>query len=66
MNTPGNSSVPLTLMPTTILPAPVVRASFVWSTYRNSFLHYGGQSIAGNISNPNLIEFSPTAGWQPV
>ncbi|KAK5801779.1 hypothetical protein F5H01DRAFT_354645 [Linnemannia elongata] len=66
MNTPGNSSVPLTLMPTTILPAPVVRVSFVWSTYRNSFLHYGGQSIAGNIFNPNLIEFSLTAGWQPV
>ncbi|KAH7051421.1 hypothetical protein BKA57DRAFT_457172 [Linnemannia elongata] len=66
MNTPGNSSVPLTLMPTTILPTPVVRASFVWSTYRNSFLHYGGQSIAGNISNPNLIEFSPTTGWQAV
>ncbi|KAF9144705.1 hypothetical protein BGX30_011726 [Mortierella sp. GBA39] len=66
MNTPGDSAVPLTPMPTTILPAPVVQASFVWSTYRNSFLHYGGQSIAGNIANPNLIEFSPTTGWQAL
>ncbi|KAF9153847.1 hypothetical protein BG015_002515 [Linnemannia schmuckeri] len=66
MNTPGLSSLPLTPMPTTLLPVPVVRASFVWSSYRNSFLHYGGQSITGNIANPNLIEFSPTSGWASV
>ncbi|KAF9538092.1 hypothetical protein EC957_007256 [Mortierella hygrophila] len=66
MNSPGSSEVPLTPMPTTLLPTPVVQASFVWSTYRNSFLHYGGQSIAGNIANPNLIEFIPTTGWQAL
>ncbi|KAG0293160.1 hypothetical protein BGZ96_003217 [Linnemannia gamsii] len=41
MNAPGNSSVPRTLMPTDLFPVPIVQESFVWSTYRSSFLHYG-------------------------
>ncbi|KAF9153846.1 hypothetical protein BG015_002514 [Linnemannia schmuckeri] len=66
MNTPGNPSVPTSPMPTALIPVPVVHESFVWSTYRNSFLHYGGRAMFGNTGNPYLNEFSPTSGWASV
>ncbi|KAG0293161.1 hypothetical protein BGZ96_003218 [Linnemannia gamsii] len=66
MNTPGLSAVPVTVIPISIMPVPVVQESFVWSTYRNTFLHYGGRSMDGKTANPRLNEFSSTIGWAPV
>lgn len=51
-NTPGISGVTLTPMPTNLMSVPVIHESFVWSVYRNSFLHYGGRTMVGNTSNP--------------
>lgn len=66
MNAPGNGALPVTVMPTSLMPVPVVHESFVWSTYRNAFLHYGGRSMDGKTANPRLNEFSPKYGWAPV
>ncbi|KAF9144706.1 hypothetical protein BGX30_011727 [Mortierella sp. GBA39] len=66
MNSPGSSPTPVTDMPTSLMPIPIIQESFVWSTYRNSFLHYGGKSIDGKTANPHLNEFSSTNSWAAV
>jgi hypothetical protein len=67
MNTPRTNAVPTSFMPTELMPVPVVQESFVWSTYRNTFLHYGGRSMDAKTSNPNLTEFSPSSSrWRSV
>ncbi|KAG9061507.1 Leucine-zipper-like transcriptional regulator 1 [Linnemannia hyalina] len=66
MNVPGSSATPVTDMPTSLMPIPIIQESFVWSTYRNSFLHYGGKSIDGKTANPHLNEFSSTYSWAAV
>ncbi|KAG0058859.1 hypothetical protein BGZ89_000912 [Linnemannia elongata] len=65
-NTPNVIGVILKPMPTSLMPVPVIHDSFVWSTYRNSFLHYGGRTMVGNTSNPYLIELLLTSEWVPV
>lgn len=65
-NTPGISGVTLTPMPTNLMSVPVIHESFVWSIYRNSFLHYGGRTMVGNTSNPYLNELLLTSEWVPV
>lgn len=62
----ATSGLPRTSQPTSFRQDPIAHASFVWSMYRNSFLHYGGRSMFGNTSNPNLNELIPKYGWDPV
>ncbi|KAG9061505.1 hypothetical protein KI688_007083 [Linnemannia hyalina] len=72
--TPGSLSLSTLPMPTALMPVPVVHESFLWSTYRNSFLHYGGKSITGNTGNPYLNEYIPSSSrwgalpsfWHPL
>ncbi|KAF9538090.1 hypothetical protein EC957_007254 [Mortierella hygrophila] len=61
---PEGLSLSTSPMPMALMPVPVVHESFLWSTYRNSFLHYGGKSITGNTGNPYLNEYIPsTSRW---
>ncbi|KAF9927101.1 hypothetical protein FBU30_003489 [Linnemannia zychae] len=66
MNVPGLSALPTFDMPLNYFPVPITHHSWTWSSVRNSFLHYGGRSVIGNITNPKLTEFSPLAGWAAV
>ncbi|KAK5801778.1 hypothetical protein F5H01DRAFT_397646 [Linnemannia elongata] len=67
INTPGKSTITTSPMPTALMPAPIVHESFLWSTYRNSFLHYGGRAIVGISGNPYLNEYNPnTHEWAAV
>ncbi|KAK5815766.1 hypothetical protein F5H01DRAFT_379489 [Linnemannia elongata] len=66
-NTPGDPTLLISPMPTALMPVPVVHESFLWSTYRNSFLHYGGRAIVGNTGNPYLNEYNTnTHEWAAV
>jgi hypothetical protein len=53
-------------MPTELMPVPINHETFVWSSVRGTFLHYGGKTIFGNTANPYLNEYSPTNGWSRV
>ncbi|KAG0366152.1 hypothetical protein BGX24_003826 [Mortierella sp. AD032] len=66
MNPPFTTSFTISAMPTHLMPEPVSHESFVWSTVRNSFLHYGGKSMVGTTGNPHLNEFSAAGGWAAV
>ncbi|KAK3843923.1 MAG: hypothetical protein J3R72DRAFT_95653 [Linnemannia gamsii] len=61
INTPGNPQ--LLVLP---MPAPINSESWVWSTQRNCFLHYGGRTLTGNTPNPVLKTFSANAGWKTL
>jgi hypothetical protein len=65
-STPGISSVSFSPMPKDLMPVPLFHETFIWSIYRNSFLHYGGTSMDGKTANPYLNEFVPTTGWKAV
>ncbi|KAK3843927.1 MAG: hypothetical protein J3R72DRAFT_489062 [Linnemannia gamsii] len=53
-------------MPTDTMPHPINHETWVWSSVRRTFLHYGGNTRIGKFSNPYLNEYSPTKGWSRV
>ncbi|KAF9093097.1 hypothetical protein BGX23_003661 [Mortierella sp. AD031] len=67
VNSVGTGYLNPSVMPTTLMPAPIYHETFVWSSVRGTFLHYGGKTMFGTESgNPYLNEFSPTVGWSRV
>lgn len=66
MNTLSSDAYTTSAMPTDLMPVPINHETFVWSTVRGAFLHYGGRSIFGDTANPYLNEYSPTNGWSRV
>ncbi|KAF9133811.1 hypothetical protein BGW39_008854 [Mortierella sp. 14UC] len=63
MNQPFTTGMSISAMPTNLMPESISHESFVWSTVRGTFLHYGGKSMFGTTGNPYLNEFSPLRGW---
>ncbi|KAF8942073.1 hypothetical protein BGZ47_006912 [Haplosporangium gracile] len=63
MNTLSSTTYTTSAMPTDLMPIPINHETFVWSSIRGTFLHYGGKTIFGNTANPYLNEYSPTNGW---
>ncbi|KAK5815764.1 hypothetical protein F5H01DRAFT_194719 [Linnemannia elongata] len=57
------TGLPATSRPSNIRQNPIAHESFVWSIYRNSFLHYGGRSMNGTKSNPQLNELLTMNNW---
>lgn len=55
MNTPGSLSLLTLLRLTALMPVPVVHKSFLWSAYRNTFLHYGGRAMFGYTETLTLM-----------
>ncbi|KAF9153845.1 hypothetical protein BG015_002513 [Linnemannia schmuckeri] len=53
-------------MPVDLMPVPINHETFVWSSVRGTFLHYGGKTIFGGTANPYLNEYSPANGWSRV
>ncbi|KAG9061504.1 hypothetical protein KI688_007082 [Linnemannia hyalina] len=66
MNALFSAAYTTSAMPTDLMPVPINHETFVWSTVRGTFLHYGGKTMFGNNANPYLNEYSPTNGWSRV
>ena len=60
------TGLPATSQPSSFKQDPIAHESFVWSGYRNSFLHYGGRSMNGTNSNSQLNELLSMNGWMAV
>ncbi|KAF9144704.1 hypothetical protein BGX30_011725 [Mortierella sp. GBA39] len=66
MNTLSSTAYTTSAMPMDLMPVPINHETFVWSTVRGTFLHYGGKTMFGGNANPYLNEYSPANGWSRV
>lgn len=66
MNTISSTAYTTSAMPTELMPVPINHETFVWSSVRGTFLHYGGKTFTRDTANPYLNEYSATNGWSRV